>query len=112
MSLNSFEGTFAQICVEMCIRDSAKVTKRIIQDLDKVFYPDQFVVPFVDVVHDRAVVEVMRGCIRGCRFCQAGFIYRPLREKSHDTLDKNVRDLCDSTGYEEVSLSSLSTRCV
>lgn len=87
----------------------AKVKKRIIRDLDKVFYPQQFVVPFSETVHDRAMVEVLRGCIRGCRFCQAGFIYRPFREKNHDTLNKDSRSLCDSTGYDEVSLTSLST---
>ncbi len=87
----------------------AVVSKRIIKDLDSVYYPENFVVPYVDIVFDRAMVEVMRGCIRGCRFCQAGFIYRPLREKHSDTLDKNAYDLCQSTGYEEISLSSLST---
>lgn len=86
-----------------------RVEKRIIQDLDRVFYPENFVVPFTETVHDRAIIEVMRGCIRGCRFCQAGFIYRPLREKQVDTLCRNGQDLCHSTGYEEVSLSSLST---
>ncbi len=86
-----------------------KVRKAIIRDLDTVFYPDTFVVPFTSIVHDRAQLEVMRGCLRGCRFCQAGFIYRPLREKSSAVLDSNARDLCSSTGYEEISLSSLST---
>jgi len=87
----------------------ATVEKRIIKDLDKVFYPESFVVPYTDIVHDRAVIEVLRGCIRGCRFCQAGFIYRPFREKEVDTLCKNGKDLCASTGYDEISLSSLST---
>lgn len=87
----------------------ARVKKRIIADFDKVFYPDSFVVPFTETVHDRAVVEVLRGCIRGCRFCQAGFIYRPFREKTTDTISQEVKSLCESTGYEEVSLSSLST---
>lgn len=85
------------------------VRKRIIKDLDKVFFPENFVVPFIDIVHDRSMLEIMRGCIRGCRFCQAGFIYRPVREKHADTLCRNARDLCDSTGYEELSLTSLST---
>ena len=87
----------------------AKVKKRIIADLDSVYYPDKFVVPFIDIVHDRAVAEVFRGCIRGCRFCQAGFIYRPIREKSSSTVNRQAKCLCDSTGYDEVSLCSLST---
>ena len=85
------------------------VRKRIIKDLDTCFYPESFVVPYTDVVFDRAQSEIFRGCIRGCRFCQAGFIYRPVREKSVDTIDKQSHDLCRSTGYEEFSLSSLST---
>lgn len=85
------------------------VRKRIIKDFDKVFYPDSFVVPYSEIVHDRAIVEVLRGCIRGCRFCQAGYIYRPFREKTTGTICKETKSLCESTGYEEVSLSSLST---
>lgn len=88
---------------------SEKVRKRIIRDMDSVFYPEEFVVPFSEIVHDRAIVEVLRGCIRGCRFCQAGFIYRPFREKTTDTVCREAKCLCESTGYEEISLSSLST---
>ncbi len=87
----------------------ATIRKRIIRDMDKAYYPESFVVPFIDIVHDRAMTEIFRGCIRGCRFCQAGFIYRPVREKSVDTIDKQSRCLCESSGYEEFSLSSLST---
>lgn len=85
------------------------VQKRIIRDFDKVYYPENFVVPFTEIVHDRVSVEVLRGCIRGCRFCQAGFIYRPFREKSTETIYKETRCLCENTGYDEVSLASLST---
>ena len=85
------------------------IRKRIIRDLDKVYYPENFVVPFTEIVQDRVSVEVLRGCIRGCRFCQAGFIYRPFREKHTDTICKEVKCLCENTGYDEVSLASLST---
>ncbi len=85
------------------------IKKRIIKDLDNAHYPKTFVTPFVEIVHDRAVQEVFRGCIRGCRFCQAGYIYRPVREKSAETVNRQAKCLCDSTGYEEISLSSLST---
>ena len=86
-----------------------KVTKRVVADLDKVHYPEKFIVPFIEVVHDRVIHEILRGCIRGCRFCQAGFIYRPIREKSADTINEQCQKLCHSTGYDEISLSSLST---
>lgn len=96
---------------EIKAKDGApkKVVKRIIKDLDNVFYPKNFVVPFTECVHDRAVHEIFRGCIRGCRFCQAGFIYRPLREKSVETISKDSKELCFNTGYDELSLLSLSS---
>jgi radical SAM family uncharacterized protein len=85
------------------------VKKRIVRDLDTCYFPENFTVPLLEVVHDRAVTELFRGCIRGCRFCQAGFLNRPVREKSPETVDRQCRALCDNTGYEEVSLCSLST---
>lgn len=87
----------------------AVVKKRVVADMDTAFYPDKFIVPYIEIVHDRVVEETFRGCIRGCRFCQAGFIYRPIREKSAEVVDRQARDLCDSTGYDQVSLISLST---
>ncbi len=92
-----------------CEEAKPKIRKRIISDLDKVLYPDKFIVPFSDIIHDRANIEVFRGCIRGCRFCQAGMIYRPVREKTPGTLVCDAVNLIDSTGYEEMGLSSLST---
>lgn len=86
-----------------------KVTKRLMLHMDQSFFPESFVVPYLEIVHDRAVAEVFRGCIRGCRFCQAGFLYRPLREKSVETVNRQCRSLCETTGYDEISLSSLST---
>lgn len=92
-----------------CPEAKPRVRKRIVENLDEIVYPDKFIVPFMDIVHDRASLEVFRGCIRGCRFCQAGMIYRPIREKSPERLLDDAKKLLASTGYEEISLSSLST---
>jgi radical SAM family uncharacterized protein len=86
-----------------------KIKKRIIKDLDKVYFPDKVVVPYTGIVHDRIMLELFRGCTRGCRFCQAGYIYRPVRERSYERLLKLAGDLENNTGYEEISLTSLST---
>ena len=85
------------------------VTKRIIKDLDKAYYPIQTIVPSTEIVHDRTNLEVFRGCIRGCRFCQAGFCYRPVRPRNWDTLYKQAVASLEDSGNHEITLSSLST---
>ena len=87
----------------------AVVYKRVLADMDLALYPDKELVPLTQVVHDRLVLEVMRGCTRGCRFCQAGVIYRPVREKSVEKLMEQADALLESSGYEEMGLMSLST---
>ena len=87
----------------------ARVTKRIISDLDSVPYPTHPIVPSTEVVHDRVSLELFRGCVRGCRFCQAGHVYRPIRAKKPETLIKQGIETLKNTGYEDVTLLSLST---
>ncbi|MGN1013809.1 MAG: TIGR03960 family B12-binding radical SAM protein [Butyricicoccus sp.] len=92
-------------------RDGAPafVQKRIVVDLDNMYFPDTLVVPSTEIVFDRAMVELFRGCPRGCRFCQAGHTYRPLRKKSKEVLVRQAKAILEQSGYEEISLSSLST---
>ena len=86
-----------------------RIKRRIVTNLDAAYYPTDVIVPFLASVHDRMMLEIFRGCTRGCRFCQAGFLYRPIRERSVDTLMKQARELIQNTGYEEISLTSLSS---
>ncbi len=92
-------------------RDGAPetVTKRIIENLDTAFYPTRAIVPSTEIVHDRVVLELFRGCVRGCRFCQAGFAYRPVRRHGTEFLLEKAKAALENSGYEEITLSSLST---
>jgi len=87
----------------------ATIRKQFIEDLDQAYFPDKIVVSYTETVHDRISYEIFRGCGRGCRFCQAGMIYRPTREKTLTTIQSRIKALIKTTGYDEVSLSSLST---
>ena len=87
----------------------AVVTKRIIEDLDKAYYPTKMIVPSTEIVHERANLEVFRGCVRGCRFCQAGFSCRPVRKKSAEVLYQQAVEMLEDSGHNEITLSSLST---
>lgn len=102
------DGTFNSLVPNNLFANQI-VRKRIIKDLDTLTYPEKWIVPYLNVVHDRVMLEIFRGCIRGCRFCQAGYIYRPVREKSREKLEKLAESLINNTGYEEISLTSLST---
>ena len=101
------DGTLASICPQNGA--PAVVTKRIIEDLDHAYFPTKMIVPSTEIVHDRANLEVFRGCIRGCRFCQAGFSCRPVRKKSADVLYKQAVETLTDSGHNEITLSSLST---
>ncbi len=102
------DGTIKDICPAN-ERVPAKILRQVVTDFSKVNYPLKPVVPYIKVTQDRVCLEIMRGCIRGCRFCQAGMIYRPTRQKNVEMLKKYAREMLDNTGYEEISLSSLSS---
>ena len=101
------DGTLAAFG-PVCDGVPEKITKRIVKDLDAVYFPVESPVPFLETVHDRVTVETARGCIRGCRFCQAGMVYRPYRERSPEAVNSLAADCVKYSGYSEISLSSLS----
>ena len=102
------DGTIAAFTPN-CPEAPEKVMKAIVTDLDKAYFPTNIPVPYTEIVHDRIMLEIMRGCTRGCRFCEAGMLYRPVRERSKERLVELANALEANTGYEEISLSSLSS---
>lgn len=122
-SLLDLDGLYIPKYYDVCYKENGEIEefkpnhpkarktikKVIVTDMDTVFYPEKQLVPFMEVVHDRVTLELFRGCIRGCRFCQAGFVYRPVREKKAGTLLENARNLVKHSGHDEISLISLST---
>ena len=103
------DGTVSEIAPKSGSGAPALVKKALVRDLDGADYPDRLIVPYGEIVHNRIMLEIFRGCTRGCRFCQAGMIYRPVRERSMDRLMALARALVENTGYDEISLMSLSS---
>ena len=103
------DGTVSEIAPKPGSGAPALVKKALVRDLDGADYPDRLIVPYGEIVHNRIMLEIFRGCTRGCRFCQAGMIYRPVRERSMDRLMALARALVENTGYDEISLMSLSS---
>lgn len=101
------DGTIRSVTAKETAPEKAE--KAIVSDMNKAHYPEKFIVPSIEVVHDRVTAEIFRGCIRGCRFCQAGFLYRPIREKDPEVVEEQCKKLCETSGYDEISLCSLST---
>jgi radical SAM family uncharacterized protein len=99
-TISSFEPKYSDV--------PKKVVKRVISDLNTSYFPLKPVMPYIETVHDRIMLETFRGCIRGCRFCQAGMVFRPVREKSAEVLNKQAQEIYKNTGYNEISLTSLS----
>lgn len=102
------DGHFSELKV-LAEEAPPAIQKRIVENVEDVFYPTKPIVPFLDVVHDRAVLELFRGCMRGCRFCQAGMLYRPVRERTPEKLLSLAKEIIANTGYNEISLMSLSS---
>ena len=102
------DGTIASVTPN-CPEAPEKIRKRVVVDLNNTYFPEELPVPYTEVIFDRIMLEIMRGCTRGCRFCQAGILYRPVRERSMEKLIDLAEKLQSSTGYEEISLSSLSS---
>lgn len=123
LRLTAIEGVYVPSLYKLTYTDSGsvdqrlslntlapdRIRKRVVKDLDQAYFPNAPLVPHLGIIHDRAVLEVMRGCQRGCRFCQAGMVYRPVRERSPHLLKDQARAQLHSTGYDEISLASLST---
>lgn len=99
-TISSFEPKFEDV--------PSKVEKRVVEDLNTSYFPLKPVMPYIETVHDRIMLETFRGCIRGCRFCQAGMVFRPVREKSAEVLNAQAQEIFKNTGYTEISLTSLS----
>lgn len=102
------KGNFKEL-IRLAEEAPIGIKKRIVEDVENCFYPTKPIVPFLDVVHDRAVLELFRGCMRGCRFCQAGMLYRPVRERTPERLVEIAKEIIKNTGYNEISLMSLSS---
>ncbi len=103
------DGTLAEMRIQEGSGAPERVTKRVVQDMDKSYFPVKTIIPSTEIVHDRVMLELFRGCIRGCRFCQAGYVYRPVRNRSPQLLAQYGKAACEDSGYQEMTLSSLSS---
>ena len=103
------DGTLEEMAVKEGSGAPEKVTKRVVENMDESYFPVKTIIPSTEIVHDRVTLELFRGCIRGCRFCQAGYVYRPVRNRSPQLLAQYGKAACEDSGYQEMTLSSLSS---